>query len=155
MVKGDKDTKIFTESSSLRKNIMTELIEPSYYTDIKEMLEDRKYWRHVGDNFSTISKIFVGLSGVFSFASGNYQNVNFSFIAGTISILSLVCLQFSSYSIKESKRKTEELNNILSKLNISTIPIFEKNTEYDKIENKDDDEKYEKDDKDTKDKVEV
>ena len=103
---------------------MTELIEPSYFTDVKEMLEDRKSWRNIGDHFSTISKIFVGLSGVFSFASGNFQNQNFSFIAGTISVLSLVCLQFSSYALKESKRKTDDLNKILTKLNISNIPEF-------------------------------
>jgi hypothetical protein len=112
----------YKESSSLRKTIMTELVEPSYFTDVKEMLEDRKSWRNTGDNFSTLSKIFVGLCGVFSFASGNYQNQNFSFIAGTISVLSLVCLQFSSYALKESKRKTDDLNKILTKLNISNIP---------------------------------
>lgn len=117
----------YKESSSLRKTIMTELIEPYYFTDVKEMLEDRKSWRNTGDNFSTLSKIFVGLCGVFSFASGNFQNQNFSFIAGTISVLSLVCLQFSSYALKESKRKTDDLNKILTKLNISNMPEF--NTE--------------------------
>jgi hypothetical protein len=133
-----KNREIFyKESSSLRKTIMTELIEPSYFTDVKEMLEDRKSWRNTADNFSTLSKTFVGLCGVFSFASGNYQNQNFSFIAGTISVLSLVCLQFSSYAKKESKRKTDDLNKILSKLNISNMPEF--NSENYKNNNKNDD----------------
>lgn len=125
-----KQHSFYKESSSLRKTIMSELIEPSYFTDVKEMLEDRKSWRNTGDHFSTLSKIFVGLSGVFSFASGNFQNQNFSFIAGTISVLSLVCLQFSSYALKESKRKTDDLNKILTKLNISNIPEFNTSENY-------------------------
>ena len=129
--------KVYKESSALRISIVNEILEPSYYQDVKEYVEERKSWRHIGSYFGTISKILVGLSGVSSFASGTYKDENFSFIAGCISVISLVCLQFSSYALKESKQKTIELNKILSKLNISNVP----DTSYNSIDDKDKNEK--------------
>lgn len=130
--------KTYKESSALRISIVSEILEPSYYQDVKEYVEERKSWRHIGSYFGTISKILVGLSGVSSFASGTYKNENFSFIAGCISVISLVCLQFSSYALKESKQKTIELNKILSKLNISNVPDT---ISYDSLEDKNKNEK--------------
>ena len=129
--------KIYKESSALRVSIVSEILEPSYYQEVKDYVEERKSWRHIGGYFGTISKILVGLSGVSSFASGTYKDENFSFIAGCISVISLVCLQFSSYALKESKQKTIELNKILSKLNISNVP----DTSYNSIDDKDKNEK--------------
>lgn len=115
------------ELTLLRKTIITELIEPSYYSDVKEMLEGRKCWRITSDVFTTLSKISVGFASVFSFASGTYQNQTFSFVAGSVSVISLILLQFSSYAAKESKEKTDGLNLILKKLSINDVPEIASN----------------------------
>jgi hypothetical protein len=46
-----------------------------------------------------------------------------AFLAGTTSVVSLVFLQYASFSYRESKKMSIELNNILRKLNISTLNI--------------------------------
>jgi hypothetical protein len=113
---------VFKESSKLSNSILVDIIEPSYYADTKELIENRKCWRITGSIFTTISKVFLGVSSIFAFASGTYNNVNWSFISGCISIVSLVSLQFATHAYKESKENTEDLNMILNKLNISNIP---------------------------------
>jgi hypothetical protein len=45
-----------------------------------------------------------------------------SFIAGSISTISLVCIQFSSFCYHESKKSTDELNIVLEKLKVDTVP---------------------------------
>ena len=64
----------------------------------------------------------MGIGSILSFASGVYINTNYSFIAGSISTLSVVCLQFSSFCYRESKKSTDDLNTLLRKLKLDTIP---------------------------------
>lgn len=118
---------IFKESSKLSNSILVDIIEPSYYSDTKELIQNRKCWRITGSIFTTISKILLGASSILAFASGTYQNINWSFISGSTSVISLICLQFATHAYKESKENTEDLNIILNKLNISTIPDLVEN----------------------------
>jgi hypothetical protein len=113
---------VFKESSKLSNSILVDIIEPSYYSDTKELIQNRKCWRITGSIFTTISKILLGASSIFAFASGTYNNIDWSFIAGSTSVVSLISLQFATHAYKESKENTEDLNTILNKLNISTIP---------------------------------
>lgn len=113
---------IFKESSKLSNSILVDIIEPSYYSDTKELIQNRKCWRITGSVFTTISKLLLGASSIFAFASGTYNNINWSFIAGSTSVISLICLQFATHAYKESQENTEDLNVILNKLNISNIP---------------------------------
>ena len=46
-----------------------------------------------------------------------------SFLAGTSSVISLVLLQYASFSYRESKKLSLEINDILKKLNITTLNI--------------------------------
>ncbi|NBU53725.1 MAG: hypothetical protein EBS33_05060, partial [Alphaproteobacteria bacterium] len=71
----------------------------------------------------------VGFTSILSFSSGIYDDRILSFVAGTTSVISLVFLQFSSHSYKESKKSTEDLNRILQKLNIEGVIDISKNPE--------------------------
>lgn len=117
----------FQVSDKLKAEVVEVLIEPSYKSDIKEHIRLRKFFRKIGLALESISKIFVGTASVVSFSAGIYNNKTLSFLGGIFSTCSLVLLQFSLYSYKESKRETVVLNDILRQLNIETIPISKDN----------------------------
>ena len=109
-------------SEDVKIYIVRDLVEPSYKTDVKNMIESKRCWRLTGHIFETISKILVALGGIFSFSAGYYEDPILSFIAGSITTISLAMLQFASFAYKENKKQTQELNNTLTKLGIETIP---------------------------------
>ena len=80
--------------------------------------------RHKNSRLS-LSKILLAASGVISFAAGVYDDKLLSFVAGTLSTVSLATFQFSLYSLRMHKKNSLELNQLLDKLNIDTLPIFE------------------------------
>ena len=110
-------------SDNLRSEILVNLIEPQYKNDIIRNLRLRKKFKNYGLFFESLSKLFLGMSSVVSFSSGIYKYQVLSFLAGTSSVISLVLLQYSSFSYRESKKLSMELNEILKKLNITTINI--------------------------------
>jgi len=110
-------------SDDLKNDILVNLVEPQYKSDIIRNLKLRKKFKGYGLCFETISKLFLGISSVVSFASGIYIYQILSFLAGTSSVISLVLLQYSSFSYRESKKLSMELNEILKRLNISTFNI--------------------------------
>ena len=108
-------------SDELKRDILINLIEPNYKSDISSSLKLKKKFKLVGLTLESLSKLFLGISSVTSFASGIYKYQLLSFFAGTSSVISLVLLQYSSFSYRESKKITNEINNTLKKLNITQI----------------------------------
>ena len=109
-------------SEELKKDILVNVIEPNYKSDITSSLKLKRKFKLFGLTFESLSKLFLGISSVTSFASGIYKYQLLAFFAGTTSVISLVLLQYSSFSYRESKKITSEINNILKKLNITPIP---------------------------------
>jgi len=111
-------------SNLTRESIVNTLIEPYYKDMIKTTMEGKKLWRILGISLETSSKIMVALGGIFSFSAGFYHDDTLSFVAGSISCMSLALLQVASFSYKENKKQGEELNILLKKLNLDTIPAM-------------------------------
>lgn len=109
-------------SLSFKDNITINLVQPNYVEEISGFIDGRKMWRKIGLFCETASKVLMGAGSVLSFASGVYQNTNFSFAAGTVSTLSVVFLQFSNFCHRETKKSTEKLNKLLENLKLDTIP---------------------------------
>lgn len=109
----------------VKEGILHNLIEPSYFSDVKETLQGRKCWRISGHVFESMSKILLAASGVLSFAAGVYDDKILSFTAGTLSTISLATFQFSLYSFKQHKKNTLELNQLLSTLQIQEVPVLD------------------------------
>ena len=120
------DTKaedIITESTPLRRSIMKDLIEPLYYGDVSELISEKKNFRRIGCCCETMSKVLVGISGVMSFAAGFYDEYKiFAFVAGAVNTAALVAIHFANYSDKESKQRNDQLNTLLERLRIETVP---------------------------------
>lgn len=107
---------------NLRDTVENTLIQPNYLHEITSFLNGRGRWRTIGMIMETSSKIMLGAGSVLSFASSVYTDQRMSFISGTLSTLSLVCIQFASYSFHESKRSTEHLNVLLQSIDVGPLP---------------------------------
>lgn len=117
------DTKI---SDSIKLQIVKELVEPMYVNDVKSTIQGKKCWRSTGQIFETMSKVLVAVGGIISFSSGYYSYPTLGFVAGSVSTISLALLQFSSFSYSENKKQSSELNILLNKLDIDSIPELER-----------------------------
>lgn len=113
-------------SDELKLKIMRELVEPSYLDDISSIMKTKKRCKSSGQLFETLSKIFVAFGSITSFSAGFFNQPLLSFVAGTISTVSLAMLQFSSFSYYEHKKQSRALNILLEKLNLETIPLLER-----------------------------
>ena len=109
-------------SDLTRVNIVNTLVEPYYQDMVKTTIDGKKLWRRLGISLETSSKIMVALGSILSFSAGVYSDDTLSFVAGSISCMSLALLQIASFSYKENKKQGEELNILLKKLNLDTIP---------------------------------
>jgi hypothetical protein len=120
-------------SKSTVIRVLSELVEPSYFNDIEGAIKYRNTWRKCGHIFETLSKVMIATSSILSFSAGYFKSTTFGFYAGCSSTISLACVQFASYCFKESKENADDLNNLLKKINIDTVPEFHDN---EKIQNK-------------------
>jgi len=117
----------FKISNDVKIKIINEIIEPFYIHDISSKIRNKKCWKRTGQIFETTSKVLVAVGGIISFSSGYFSDPLLSFFAGAISTLSLATLQFSSFAYSENKKQGQELNILLKKLELDTVPIVEQN----------------------------
>ena len=117
-----------------KEYIITQLVEPYYKQAIKSTINGKRIWRLCGISLETVSKILVAVGGIFSFSAGYYHDDTLSFISGSISCMSLAMLQLSSFSYKENKKQSQELNTLLKKLNLETVPLLDRCTQSVKAE---------------------
>ena len=102
--------------------IIDKLVEPYYKDMVKATIDGKQCWRTLGIGLETSSKVMIALGGIFSFSAGYYPDDTLSFVAGSISCMSLALLQIASFSYKENKKQGDELNILLKKLNLDTVP---------------------------------
>ena len=122
-IKLETEEKIEPDMNKVQNEIQDEIITPSLKQDISDFLKSRIRWRTMGIIMETTSKIMLGASSILTFTTSIYPcNTYLSFIAGTVSTISLVSLQFANYSFRESKMSTTNLNILLEKLHLERVP---------------------------------
>lgn len=107
-----------------KQSIIDTIIEPYYTKFISNTIKGKQLWRKIGIVLETVSKTMVAAGGILSFSAGYYHDDTLSFVSGSVSCLSLALLQLSSFSYKENKKQGQELNIILKKLNLDTVPTL-------------------------------
>jgi hypothetical protein len=127
-----RETKSFMDeyykiSDDVKVKIVHDIIEPYYVDDIKSIMRSKKCYRLTGQIFETVSKILVAVGGILSFSSGYFNDPILSFLAGSISTLSLTTLQFASFAYAENKKQSKDLNTLLTKLHIDSVPVLDIN----------------------------
>jgi hypothetical protein len=93
-----------------------------YIHEARELLHDRYAWRKVSNVCEATAKILAGMASVLAFASTSFEHPTLSFIAGCTNTVGLVLLLFGSYSSKESKERTHQLNAILAAVGVTPVP---------------------------------
>ena len=113
-------------SDGLRHDLMDNIISPFYRELITNTLKAKTFYKHTGMALETSSKIFVAIGSILSFSTGYYDDDNkvLSVCSGSIGCLSLGLMQVAAFSYKEHLRLSKELNAILHKLRIETLPIM-------------------------------
>lgn len=120
---------MFRVRDEVKEKIMIEFVEKSYESDICSLIEGRRQWKKTGQAFETMSKVFLALGGILSFSSGYFDISVLSFLSGSVSVISLACLQFSSFCYLENKKQSNELNILLKKLGLDTMPELSRDNE--------------------------
>lgn len=120
--KEDNNSEIDTTSPDWRKEIVDKIVKKNYVKEINDFIQNRRRWKKHGRNFETGSKIFIGIGSILSFASGVYDSKELSFAAGAISVISMVLLQYATFSYRESSKSTQDLNILLDSIGIKKIP---------------------------------
>ncbi|XWV25557.1 hypothetical protein QJ856_gp0197 [Tupanvirus deep ocean] len=113
--------KISQTNIDLVNKIRTELVEKTYFDDVKYNIKSKSRWKITGDVTEALSHILTGVAAVLAFAAGFFDYKELSFVAGCLGTISIVLLQFSSYATKESKERTQQVNRILDRLGIDEI----------------------------------
>ena len=108
--------------------IKTDLVEKNYYDDINYNIKSKSRWKIIGDITEALSHIFIGFSTILAFSSGFFDNRLLSFIAGCFGTAAFVLLRFSSYSMKESRERTEQVNILLKNLGLDPMSDIILNT---------------------------
>jgi len=112
-------------SEDIINDIKNRLVEPSYKTEVERLLYEKKNWKKSGQVFEVSSKVFLALGSIISFSAGFYQDIPIlSFVSGSVSVVSLSLLQFSSFCYLEHKRQSNELNVWLKKLGLEPMPVL-------------------------------
>tara|TARA_B110000967_G_C18814753_1_gene525543 strand:+ start:286 stop:828 length:543 start_codon:yes stop_codon:yes gene_type:complete len=90
--------------------------------DIKDSITWRFLWRKGGNISEGLSLIASLSSTVLSFSSGAFNNTTLAFIAGCLGSISIALMRASSYALKESIEREDQLNILLEKAHITQVP---------------------------------
>lgn len=90
--------------------------------DITDTIRWRFIWRKMGDIMEGLSLVTSLVSTVLSFSAGAFDTTNLAFAAGVSGSLSLALMRATSYALKESKEREEQLNILLDKAKIKQVP---------------------------------
>lgn len=109
-------------SADAINKIKQDLVEKNYYRDIQYNINSKFRWKWAGDFTEALAHLCTALSVILAFSAGFFNYSLLSFIAGCFGTCSFVLLRLSSYSMKESRERTEQVNALLRKIGIDSIP---------------------------------
>ncbi len=116
------DTIIPIVSDDEVDKIRNELVEQSIYRDVKYNINGKSRLKFIADLTETLAHIIIVIGSILAFASGSFNIFYLSFVAGSCNVISVSLLRFSSYAMRESRERTVQVNMILRKIGIGTIP---------------------------------
>ena len=109
---------LYSETRNNIKKTLNQTIE----FDITDTIRWRFIWRKGGDITEAMALITSLISTVLSFSAGVFDYTYLAFAAGCLGSISLALLRATSYAMKESKEREEQLNILLDKARIRQIP---------------------------------
>jgi hypothetical protein len=111
--------------SDIQNQIRKEVIEPDLLKNIKDTSSAAFFWRKVGNVCEAVGKMFVVFQGLLAFASATFNVSYLGFISGALSIVAMGLFSYSTYSMNESKERSNQLNMLLTYTGIDPVPSIE------------------------------
>ncbi len=96
------------------------LINKQNVDDVKSGLKCRGCCKCTGDVCEFLGHILIGVAAIISFAAGIWDLNYLAYISGGLSIGSMSLIKFSAYATKESRERTQEINKILTSVQVQT-----------------------------------
>jgi hypothetical protein len=110
------------EDDEFNSRVRKEILNEDYFYDIKRSMISKSRMKLLSDLTEIFSYIFAAIGVILTFASGFFNNIYIAFAAGCMSTLAMVLLKLSSYFLKESKERTQQVNILLRNRNFNQIP---------------------------------
>ncbi|ARF08797.1 hypothetical protein Catovirus_1_847 [Catovirus CTV1] len=110
------------KSKRLRQFIIKNIVQPTFVADLVDTLKWRYRWRKIGNFLYILSKLLTLVGAIVAFTETYFKVIYLALASGIITLLGVLILQLGDYAQKESKRKTNETNEILRMLDISGVP---------------------------------
>lgn len=107
----------------MRLRIINDVIVPYLENEANTLSRWTTRCDGIGNYLSVFSKLFTGASSVIAYSVVFYDDRNLAFLAGLTGTIALMLNQLSSYAKKESHNRITLLNNLLTYLKISDIPV--------------------------------
>jgi hypothetical protein len=117
-------------TNEFKNKIINDYLRPSYLRDIEQKIYGRVFWNKVSNRIMVLSKVIMICVSIFAFAGSKFTNLWWlSFTAGILSVSALSLMQFSMFASHVSKDCTNDVNLLLTSLNMdnSKIPDLEIN----------------------------
>lgn len=105
---------IIQKDDIIVSSIRSEILIPSIYDQVKELSAAPKWWRRIANFTETLGVLCTSANIILAFCASSFDDPKFALYAGVIGTVGMALSKFSSYSINESKERTNELNTILS-----------------------------------------
>lgn len=103
----------------LQRDIINNIIKPTYKKEIERLVADRKRWNKASNVLTTISYAFIGGTTLTSSLSAIFPQYPVISITGTVlGLCSLVFAKYSHFCDIQSTRSLKDLNSDLKKLGI-------------------------------------
>jgi len=110
------------EDDEFNSRVRKEILNEDYFNDIRYNMSSKSRMKIAADVTEILAYLFGTVSIILAFASGFFDNIYLAFAAGTINTISLALLKLSSYFMKESKERTQQVNILLKNRNFNQIP---------------------------------
>lgn len=110
------------DDDEFNSRVHKEILNEDYFNDLKYNMKSKSRMKTLSDITEIVSYIFAAIGIILTFASGFFDNIYIAFAAGCMSTLSMVFLKLSSYFLKESKERTQQVNILLRNRNFNQIP---------------------------------
>ena len=106
----------------LASRIQKELVEPNLYNDVKYNIKNKSGLKKTADALEILAYILVFIGTLLAFASGVFGKLFLSYISGSVTTAASALIILSKKIMSESKERTEQVNMLLNKVGIESIP---------------------------------
>ena len=106
----------------IKEKIQHRIVDKHLVRDAYDTSKASFFWRKIGNSCEGLAKTLVISQSVISFAAATFDKPILGFVSGGMSAVAIGLYGFASYSMSESKERTEQLNLVIGYKGIPPVP---------------------------------